>query len=139
MEKINYGRMILGGVLAGVVIWLTGFIFHGVLLAEKYKFYANVGSVLAEPRPMGFPFYIVGIIISGLALSMMYVVGRKFGGPGPMTAIRVGLTVALFTTAGMAAEYTFYNLGGMVPLLSFANNIVGAVLGTLVAGGIYKD
>ena len=131
--------MVLGGVLATVVLSATGMVFHGVILGDHYKTLATMGSVLAEPRAMGLPIYYAGTLISGLALSMIYVVARKFGGPGPMTAIRVGVTVGLFTTGGMAAEYAFYNLGGMVPLVSLVSNITGAVLATLAAGFLYKD
>jgi len=137
-NKINYGRMILGGVLGAVVLFAVGFLVHGVLLKDNYMFFQG-SSVLMEPRENGMLIHSVATIISGLCLSMLYVVARKFGGAGPLTAIKVGFTVGLFTIGGMSAMYAFYNLGGMIPFMTLADNIVGCMLATLVAGMVYKD
>jgi len=139
-NQINYGRMILGGVLGAVVLFAMGFLVHGILLKDNYMFFQTMGSVLPEPgRENGMLIHSVATIISGLCLSMLYVVARKFGGAGPMTAIKVGFTVGLFTIGGVSAEYAFYNLGGMIPLMTLADNIVGCMLAALVAGMVYKD
>ena len=139
MENINYGRMILGGVLGTVVLFMVGFVFQGIILGDHHEYFILQGSVLAQPREMGWIAHIMGGTISGLVLSMSYVVARKFRGPGPMTAILSGFTLALFTIGNHSAEYAFYNLGAMIPLMSFANNLVGSILATLLAGYIYKD
>ncbi len=139
MEKINYGRMILGGVLGTIVLFMVGFIFQAVILGSEHEYFMAKGTVLAEPRQMGWIAHILGGLVSGLALSMGYVAARKFRGPGPVTAILTGLMIALFTAGNTSAEYAFYNLGTMIPLMTFANNIVGAILATLTAGVIYKD
>ena len=139
-NKFNYGRMILGGVLGAVVLFAVGFLVHGVLLKENYLFFQKMGSVLPEPgRANGMLIHSASTIISGLCLSMLYVVARKFGGAGPMTAVKVGFTVGLFTIGGVSAEYAFYNLGGMIPLMTLADNIGGCILATLAAGLVYKD
>jgi len=139
MGRINYGRMILGGVLAFIAIFFAGFLFHGIILRSHYVYFQKAGVVLAQPREMGWVVHIVGHLVSGLVISMAYVVARKFWSPGPMTAIRVGLIVALFTAGQNAGEYFLYNLGAMVPAMTFLDNMVGAVLGALVAGIVYKD
>lgn len=139
-NKINYARMIIGGVLAAVVLVAVGFLVHGVLLKDNYMFFQTMGSVLPEPgRENGMLIHSVATIISGLCLSMLYVVARKFGDAGPMTAIKVGFTVGLFTIGGVTAEYVFYNFGGMIPLMTLVSNIVGSTLATLAAGMVYKD
>ncbi len=139
MEKINYRRMILGGILGSIVFFFVGFLFHGVILESHYLYFQGQGSVLHQVREMGWMIHIAGHIVSGFALSLTYVMARKFWGPGPMTAIRAGLIVALFTAGGTAAEYAMYNFGTMIPVMTFANNIVGATLATLAAGVVYKD
>ena len=139
MEKINYGRMILGGVLGTVVLFMVGFLFQAIILGSHHEYFIAKGTVLAQPREMGWIAHIMGGLVCGLVLSMSYVVARKFRGPGPMTAILSGLTIALFTAGDTTAEYAFYNLGSMIPVMTFVNNIVGAILATLTAGFIYKD
>jgi hypothetical protein len=136
---INYGRMILGGFLAALVLFMVGYLTHGVFLKEKYLHFQEMGSVLAQPREMGMPAHLVGTLVSGFALSMIWIVARVFGESTPATAIKVGFVVGLFTTAGVTAEYAFYNLGAMIPLMTLAGNIVGAILGIFAAGIVYKD
>lgn len=138
-NKINYGRMILGGILGAVVLFAVGFLVHAVILEDHYKFFQEQGSVMKFEKQYGMLIHIAGTIISGLCLSMLYVAARKFGGPGPMTAIKVGITVGLFTISGISAEYAFYNLGKMIPLMTLVDNIVGCTLATLAAGMAYKD
>ena len=137
--KINYGRMILGGILAALVLFMVGYLTHGIFLKEKYVFFQGVGSVLSKPREMGMPVHLIGTLISGLSLSLIWVIARSFGESTPATAIKVGFVVGLFTTAGATAEYAFYNLGAMVPLMTLAGNVVGAILGIFAAGIVYKD
>ena len=137
MEKVNWGRIILGGIAGGVVMHLLMFFFHGVLLKENYEFLGSMGIVLKEPRMMGL--HIAAQVLSGIPLAMLYVACRKFGGPGPMTAIRTGVLVSLVTLGGATAMYCFYNLGGKVPAITFVGNLVGMTAATLVAGVLYKD
>lgn len=131
--------MILGGVMGTVVLFIVGFLFQAIILGSEHEYFIGKGTVLAQPREMGWIAHIIGGLVSGLVLSMSYVVARKFREPGPMTAILSGLTIALFTAGNTTAEYAFYNLGSMIPLMTFANNIVGAILATLTAGVVYKD
>lgn len=131
--------MILGGILGTIVIFMVGFVFQAVILGSHHEYFIAKGTVLAQPRAMGVVAHIIGGLVSGLVLSISYVVARKFRGPGPTTAILSGLTIALYTAGNTTAEYAFYNLGSMIPLMTFANNIVGAILATLTAGVIYKE
>jgi|ERR1035437_3370041 fluoride ion exporter CrcB/FEX len=138
--KINYGRMIMGGVLAAVVLFAVGFLIHGVVLADNYKFFEGKSIWSLEyPKKYGMLVDIGGHLVSGMCLSFLYVIARKFGTPGPMIAILVGFLVGLSTISGISAEYAFYNFGKMIPLMSLVNNIVGCILATLLAGLVYKD
>jgi len=138
--KINFGRMILGGILASVVLFAVGFVIHGILLKDHYDFFKGTSVWdMSHPKKYGMIVHIGGTIVSGICLSLLYVFARKFSTPGPMTAILIGLTVGFFSISGMSAEYAFYNLGKMIPLMTLVSNVTGCVLGALVAGMIYKD
>jgi hypothetical protein len=137
-NKINYGRIILGGILAAIVLFAVGFLVHGIILESHYEYFKGI-SVMSFPKKYGMLVHIVGTLVSGICLAVLYAVARKFGGPGPMTAIKVGFVVGLFTIGGVSAEYAFYNLGKMIPLMTLVDSIVGCVLATLVAGLVYKD
>lgn len=138
-NKINYGRMILGGILAAVVLFAVGYVVHAIILNSYYEYFQTKGSVMPFMKKYGMLAHIGGTIISGICLSVLYVVARKFSGPGPMTAIKVGFVVGLFAVGGISAEYAFYNLGKMIPAMTLVDNIAGCILATLVSGAVYKD
>lgn len=135
--KINYNRVIIGGLAAGIVIILVGFAVHGLVLHDHYMYFSEMGSVLKEPRMMWL--HMVIALFSGIPLALLYVIGRKFGGPGPMTAIKIGFLVSLLNLDGASAMYCFYNTGGMIPLMTFVSAFIGYILGALTAGALYKD
>ena len=139
MLKLNSIRMIFGSILATIVIFIVGFIFQAVILGSHHKFFIQQGSVLAQPRDMSVIAHIIGGVTCGLILSFCYVVARKLRGPGALTAILSGLLVSLFTIGDMSAEFAFYNLGTMIPVMSFVNNVAGAIIASLVAAAVYKD
>lgn len=136
-NKVNIGRILLGGTLAGIVTVFIGFAIHGGVLSSHYMYFQSTGSVLKEPRMM--PLQMLTQVLSGIFLAMIYVAGRKHFGAGPKTAIVMGLLVGLVSLPGITAIYSFYNLGGMIPLMTLVGNILECIVGMLVAGALYKD
>ncbi len=135
--KINLNRILLGGLLGGIVLDVLSFLVHGVILGDKYMFFQKAGSVLAQPRLM--PVQILLTVLSGFPLAILYVIGRSHLGSGPRCAVIIGALVGLMNAAGAMAVYSYYNMGAAIPALTFLNNFVGYILATLVAGMIYKD
>jgi hypothetical protein len=136
-NKINLKRVLLGGLIAGIVLDLVGFLIHGVILNSHYVYFQKVGSMLTQARFM--PLQIIFTVLCGFPMAFLYAIARTHLGPGPKCAIIVGLLIGLCTMGESMAVYSYYNLGAMIPALTFLNNIGGAVLGTFVAGMIYKD
>jgi hypothetical protein len=139
MGTINWGRLILGGLAAGIVLFAMGFVIHAVILEDHYKWFQEQGSVMKFPKQWGFPLHIAGTLVSGVAIALLYVFSRKHFGPGPKAAVMVGLVVGAVSLSGISAEYAFYNLGKMIPAMTFVDNVLGAILAALVAGMLYKD
>jgi len=98
MGKINVGRMILGGIVAGIALNLIDFWVDGVLLA---KMWANQLATWGRP-PFGGSqvawFMGFGMIL-GLVTIWIYVAIRPRFGPGVKTAIYAG--VAAWILAGL--------------------------------------
>ena len=36
---MNWTRALIGGVVAGIVVWIADFVMHGILLGETYARY----------------------------------------------------------------------------------------------------
>jgi len=138
-SKPNIGRIILGGLVAGIVIDALGYLVHGVILEKNYQYFIKAGSMLSPEHVRMMPVQILLAVLSGIPLAILYVIGRNYCGPGPKSALLIGALVGLMSLAGNFAMYSYYNFGGMIPAMSFANNFAGCVLGTFIAGMLYKD
>lgn len=50
---MNWTRIVMGGIVAGIVGWLADFVMHGVILADTYKKYSQVFTQ-TEANPLYF-------------------------------------------------------------------------------------
>ena len=105
---MNYGRVVLGGLLAGLVLNIGEFLLNGVLLAKQMQeFFAKCG--LTPPASSAFVILIVITFVLGIVIVFIYAAIRPRCGAGPKTAV----------TAGIIAWFCVY----------LYNNVVGAALG----------
>ena len=86
MGKVNLGRVLIGGLLAGLIINIGEFILNGVLLAEQMN--AAMAALNRPPVDAGM---IVWFVLFGFGLGFMlvwvYAAIRPRFGPGIQTAI----------------------------------------------------
>jgi hypothetical protein len=106
MGRINMGRVILGGLLAGLVINACEFVVNGLILAKDFdEAMKSLGK-----QPVGMQavavFLVVGFL-SGIVTVWIYAAIRPRFGAGAKTAVCAGLLVwtltSLLTTIGQAA------------------------------------
>ncbi|MBI3983184.1 MAG: hypothetical protein HY337_09740 [Gemmatimonadetes bacterium] len=122
MGTINMGRVILGGLLAGLVFNLGETVFNLFLFGEQMEA-AMQRLGLEMPGGGAIAVYIVMGFVGGIATVWLYAAIRPRFGPGPKTAVFAGLAVwllaYLFPTVGYATQ-------GIIP-----NNLaaIGAVWG----------
>ena len=104
MGKINLGRVILGGIIAGIVADLLGFLVDGVLLAPTWADQMHkLGRGELSTNQM-ILFNLLGLA-GGIALIWIYAAIRPRFGAGVKTAVYAGLT--------------FWVVGVLIPNLSF--------------------
>ena len=110
MGKINMGRVILGGLLAGLVINIGEFLLNEVILGTLW---AGALKALNLP-PMGneaMAFFIVLLFALGIITVWVYAAIRPRFGAGPWTAVCAGLLVwalaALYPSAGVLPMHLF--------------------------------
>ena len=92
MGNINITRVLLGGLLAGLVICFGEFILGWVILGGQWA------EVLAEAGMGEFgggqeASFLMVAILYGIALIWIYAAIRPRFGPGPKTAVVAGLTL----------------------------------------------
>src|SRR5438132_6149375 len=96
MGKINWGKVVVGGLLAGVVLNVVDWLVYGVWL--KPDLAAAMQALGKNPAAMdsGVPVWVVLDFVYGIGLLWVYAAIRPRFGAGPKTAVIAGLAVWFF-------------------------------------------
>jgi hypothetical protein len=131
MSKINTGRVIAGGLLAGLVMNVLDYIIHGVVLAQSWAEAVKARGIdMASTQTGTMVGWIVVDFLSGLFLVWLYASVRPRYGAGPKTALLAGLAV-WFIAHLIFASYAFM---GMLPVSLVVAATIGGLISVLVAG-----
>src|SRR5215471_10120295 len=108
MAHTNRGRVILGGLLAGVVINVVEYVTNGIVLREAW---GRAMQALGKPADLSAGaiviFNVWGFLL-GIAAVWIYAAIRPRYGAGPGTAVRAGL--AAWALAVFLANLSNYPL-----------------------------
>ncbi|MGD1103820.1 MAG: hypothetical protein ABSA59_17360 [Terriglobia bacterium] len=141
MVAIGLRRVALGTLAGGVVwgIWST--VVNMVILKSKYQFAHVHELLLPQSRYLYFPVYwYVTLFLLTYILTWVYVSVRGTLGPGPITALRVGLLIGFvmgFPLSLLLAAWAPFSRA--LTLWWMLDLWVGSVLATLVSAWLYKE
>ena len=111
MGKINLARVIIGGLLAGLIINIGEFILNGAILATRWDDALKARNLPPMGGAKEMAYFIVISFAIGLVMIWVYAAIRPRLGAGPKTAICAGLVVwalaYLFPSAGEVAMQLF--------------------------------
>ena len=99
MGKINWTRVLLGGLLAGVVINVFEFVTNGVFLASDWDAMMKAAGRTGMPGGGALVIFLIWGFLSGIGVTWLYVAVRPRFGPGVKTAAMTGVAFWLLTTA----------------------------------------
>jgi hypothetical protein len=99
MSGINLGRVLIGGIVAGVVANAGDYLINSVILAEDMAQLAQRLGLDQATVDASVPTWIAVDFIYGILLVFAYAAMRPRFGPGPRTAVIAGLTLYLAITA----------------------------------------
>jgi hypothetical protein len=142
MRKINYGRVLLGGIVAGVLMFMADGFIHGNLLEPHWMAAMKAAgrSVEHEEHGSDMLYFAAFELLRGLAVAWLYSVMRTHYGPGPKTAICAGLAVwaimfPIFFLQEIPLGFYSTTLLGLWTLYE----LIPSVVGGLIVGALYKD
>lgn len=92
MGNINVTRVLLGGLLAGLVLNIGEYVLNEVILAEQWSAF-RAESGMGEFSAGQIASFIIITFLFGIALIWIYAAIRPRFGPGPKTAVIAGLTM----------------------------------------------
>jgi hypothetical protein len=138
MGRINTGRVILGGLLAGLIINVGETIASLLFARQAERVMADLG--LTMPGGAAVAIFVVVGFVMGIVLIWLYAAARPRFGPGPKTAVIVAL---VFWLIGYFLPLLGDQLMGILPLdmmiMASLWGVVEVCIASLAGGWLYKE
>ncbi|MCM3874072.1 MAG: hypothetical protein ND895_25570 [Pyrinomonadaceae bacterium] len=141
MPKINWVRVIVGGLVAAVICFLSdGFLHEKLLGADWNAVYANLGANEPAPHGISLAYFAVFDLSRGLLPMFLYAMMRPYCKPGPKTAAWAGVVTWLALSIAVPAQF--------IPLGFFSNalwvkagafQLITSIVATIAGAALYKD
>jgi hypothetical protein len=134
---MNIRKIVIGGLAAGLLINLSEFVLNGVVLMEQAEVYmAELGLSYAS---WAMPVYVVMAFVWGFGLVALYAAVRPRFGPGPKTALMVGITFWVFAMFLPAVNMAAVGFGGGMLGIALAWTLVEACAASLLGARLYAE
>jgi len=139
MGKINFGRVIMGGIVAGIIIDVVEYVLNAIVLADRWSAVMAAHNLPPFTTSAIIAFNIIGLV-TGIAAVWTYAAIRPRFGEGPGTAFVAALLI-------WVVAYLLSDAGnvviGLYPV-SIAVTLIGVglveiVIATLAGAFIYKE
>jgi hypothetical protein len=136
MGRINWKRVILGGIVAAVVVnvleGVLGFLMQSEWKAAMKNMKPPGGAVMAS--------HLLWSFVIGIATIWLYAAIRPRYGPGAATALRAGFVVWLFVHATFSLAVGAMDLlPQKIMLISAAWSLPVTLVATLAGAWVYRE
>ena len=138
--SINMSRVVQGGLIAGVVINVLSMVNNSFIVGSTILSEQQAGHFLEQPRFAFLPAWLLVMFLVGIGLTWLYAAARPRFGPGPGTALAVGLIAGLL--AGVPdnlANAAWSTGGGYLGVAWMVERVVTYAIGTLVGAWWYRE
>jgi len=142
MSQVNLGRMIGGGLVAGLIINIAEGVINGAILGQQWKqWQASMGPLNHAPSPgaaMGIWTLIAFAI--GILGVWLYAAIRPRYGAGVKTALRAGLFVwILYWPLVQLQHFALGTVPSQILTPGTIGGAIGALLGIVAGAAMYKE
>ena len=139
MGQVNTGRVLLGGLVAGLIINVGEYLLNGVMLVD---YYVDIAQRLGVPQMSNatIGIYVLLAFLIGLAGVWLYAAARPRLGPGVATALKIALVVWFFVYVMQFAGY--WGLGLMdtrLVMTCVAWGLIEMALGITTGAWVYRE
>lgn len=140
MGKMNMGRVVLGGIVAGIVADFLAFCIEGMLLGQRWA--AGMTALGRHPFSIKqvMAFNVLGLI-TGIVAVWLYAAIRPRFGAGVKTAITAGLVVWIlgYLVPNLALMYVPHLFSRHLTLYTTLGGLVEIVVATVAGAAVYKE
>ena len=140
MGQINWGRVLLGGIVAGIIIDVGEFVLHGVVLGTEWR-----QAMEALGRPLqetvgNMVFYVLLGFPYGILAVWLYAAIRPRFGAGPTTALYAGFGVWVLGYLLPTLVWVPMELfPGRLVRIALLAGLVEVLVATLAGAWLYKE
>ena len=141
MIKLNWSRIIIGGIIAAIICFLSDGFLHEKILSTDWKaLYDHLGIANPQHQPSALAYFVLFDLGRGLIAVFIYALMRSCCGPGPKTAALAGVVAWIAFSVTTPAEF--------IPLGFFSNalwikaaafQLVTSIVATIAGAALYKD
>ena len=141
MATINWGRLILGSLIAAIIMFVTdGFIHETIAKADWIAIYNGLRAAEPEPHGTSMVYFAIFELGRGFTAMMFYVLMRAFFGAGPKTAVLAGILGWIaFSLTGPAQFIPLGFFSTALWLKVGAIHLITSILATIAGAALYKD
>jgi hypothetical protein len=136
MNKINWVRLIVGGLIAALILFMTDGYFHERVVSADWKLvYQGLGVGEPHHDGPGLLYFAVFELGRGFLSIYLYALMRSCCGPGPKTAALAGVVAwiafsvtgpAQFIPLGFYSHALWLKVGAFQLITSIAAAVLGA-------------
>ena len=141
MATINWGRLIAGGLIAAILMFLAdGFIHERLVNSDWHAVYAGLRAAEPEPHGTSMVYFALFELGRGFIAMLFYATMRTHFGAGPKTAVLAG--IASWIAFSLTGPAQFIPLGFFSTALWLkvgALHLVTSIVSTIAGAAIYKD
>jgi len=139
MSNINYGRAILGGLLAGLVLNVGEYLLNEVVFKRQMEeMFARL-----HVTPPGGSFIAVAVLMTfllGILIILLYAMVRPRYGPGPKTAICAALVIwfCVYIYCGVL-NAALFGIPTNFLIIGFVWGLVEYALAAIAGAWLYRE
>jgi hypothetical protein len=138
MGKVNLPRVILGGIVAGIIVNISeGLLHDAVMKAQFEEALRALGKTAPHSGTVLFWWLVWGFIM-GITAVWLYAAIRPRYGAGPATAARAGIAAWILSCVLMTIAMTNLDLFPFNPLV-LVWTLVEAIVATIAGAALYKE
>ena len=137
--NINFGRVLLGGIVAGIILNAGEFVLNDMVLGAQMKAFFAAHNFL-DPGPHFIIAAVGGTLVLGIVIVLGYAAIRPRFGPGPKTAIIAALFAwfGIYLYSGIINGLLF-GIPTNTLLLVIGWGFVEYIVAALAGAALYKE
>jgi hypothetical protein len=141
MPKINWMRLIVGGLVATIILFVTDGLFHERVVGSDWTLvYTNLGIPEPSHNSAALFYFAAFELGRGYLAMFLYVLMRSWFKPGPGCAALAGIVAWLAFSVTGPAQFIplgFYSITLWVKVAAF--QLVTSEVASIAGAALYKD